>query len=267
MHVERPRGQCRRTVTFDAFGSAPARSVGTRAAPDVPTTVGCVPLVAAAVCPHPPLVVPEVASGAAHELDDLRAACAIAIARLMAPRPDQILIVGSGPEPSGAELGLPDLPLSRAVGWWLLDRFGVTVSRLAGETVPPKAPLRECRTLGRDLAATAGRVALLVMGDGSARRGQKAPGYDDVRARPFDEVAAEALAAVDTRALLDIDPVLADDLWCAGRAPWQVLAAAAEADGRSWSGELLYEAAPYGVAYFVAHWSPTKIPPIMTSKS
>jgi hypothetical protein len=34
-----------------------------------------VPLVAAAVLPHPPVIVPEIAAGAAHELDDLRLAC------------------------------------------------------------------------------------------------------------------------------------------------------------------------------------------------
>jgi hypothetical protein len=39
-----------------------------------------------------------------------------------------------------------------------------------------------------------------------------------------------------------------------GRAPWQVLAGAT-AQGR-WNGELLYSAAPFGVAYHVATWTP-----------
>ncbi len=51
----------------------------------------------------------------------------------------------------------------------------------------------------------------------------------------------------------------------AGRAPWQVLAGAAEAADaaqsghsgageRPWHGELLSYGAPYGVGYFVALW-------------
>jgi len=233
-----------------------------------------VPLVAVAVCPHPPLLVPEVASGAAPELDDLRAACAVAVAHLLDAEPDQVLSVGSGPEPSGAEIGRPDLPLSRAVGSWLLDRGGVHASRLAGQTVLTLATRDECQTLGRALASTTDRLALLVLGDGSACRGQKAPGYDDPRAEPFDAGIAEALGTADTDALLALDPGLAEELRCVGRAPWQVLAGAVAADGRAWHGELLYDGAPYGVAYFVARWSPPPPPPhpptpppIMSSRS
>ena len=39
-------------------------------------------LIAAAVCPHPPLLVPELAGQAAAELDELRAACFEAVRRL-----------------------------------------------------------------------------------------------------------------------------------------------------------------------------------------
>jgi hypothetical protein len=46
----------------------------------------------------------------------------------------------------------------------------------------------------------------------------------------------------------------------AGRAPLQVLAGAAEANGsgtgeRAWRGELLSYGAPYGVGYFTALWT------------
>src|SRR6185437_6910436 len=65
-------------------------------------------LVAAAVCPCPPLLVPEVAAGAAPELDALRAACLDAIGVLAAARPDRLVVLGptdeagSGPYPQGA---------------------------------------------------------------------------------------------------------------------------------------------------------------------
>ena len=53
--------------------------------------------------------------------------------------------------------------------------------------------------------------------------------------------------------LLALDPALSDELLVAGRAPWQVLAGAA--DGGSWSAAVTYDAAPYGVTYLVATWT------------
>ena len=46
---------------------------------------------------------------------------------------------------------------------------------------------------------------------------------------------------------------MAYELKASGRAPWQVLAGAAEGTGLG--GALLYEEAPYGVGYLVAAWS------------
>ena len=53
------------------------------------------PLIGAAICPHPPLIVPELAAGAAAELDELRAACDQAVARLLPTEPDIICVVGA----------------------------------------------------------------------------------------------------------------------------------------------------------------------------
>ncbi len=65
---------------------------------------------------------------------------------------------------------------------------------------------------------------------------------------------AAALRDADPAALADLDPGLATELWAAGRAPWQVLAAVTA--GPSWCGELLHSSAPFGVAYHVAVWTP-----------
>jgi hypothetical protein len=54
-------------------------------------------------------------------------------------------------------------------------------------------------------------------------------------------------------ALTALDTGLARELRASGRAPWQVLAGAAE--GADLGGSLLYEDAPYGVGYIVATWS------------
>ncbi|SCF30930.1 hypothetical protein GA0074695_5426 [Micromonospora viridifaciens] len=235
------------------------------------------PLVAAAVCPHPPLIVPELAGAAAGELDDLRAACDAALARLLAAGPDELLLVGSGPESrtfgsadSGSLrgygldrsirlwkincAGVEILPLSLTIGAWLLGRTGTELPRLARSVATDATPT-ECAELGAALAAgSERRTAMLVLGDGSACRGVKAPGYDDPRAEAYDEGVARALADADAEALLGLDPVRSAELKVAGRAPWQVLAGAVRATGGDWRGDLTYHQAPYGVAYLVASW-------------
>ncbi|SCL30932.1 hypothetical protein GA0070616_4170 [Micromonospora nigra] len=237
------------------------------------------PLVAAAVCPHPPLLVPEVAGAAAAELDDLRAACDSALTRLLAAQPDDLLLVGAGPEttafsaadhgslrPYGVDravrlwkttcAGSERLPLSLTIGAWLVGRTGTELPRLA-RSVAADAPPSQCAALGADLVHRAERrTALLVLGDGSACRGEKSPGYADPRAEAYDDGVARALADADADALLGLDEVVSAQLKAAGRAPWQVLAGAVRAVGGDWRGELLHHTAPYGVAYLVACWEP-----------
>ncbi|MES9521448.1 class III extradiol dioxygenase subunit B-like domain-containing protein [Streptomyces capoamus] len=236
-------------------------------------------LVAAAVCPCPPLLVPEVAAGAAPELDAARAACTDALGVLAAARPDLLVVVGtaeqgrSGVFPQGSpgsfrgfgvdldvRLGpaahsVPEreLPASLAVGAWLLERTGWAGAPVEGLAVVDTLEPDQCAQTGRELAGRAGRVALLVVGDGSACRTLKAPGYLDERAAPFDAEVARALGAADAAGLGALDPGLARELQAAGRAPWQILAGAAE--GADLTGSLLYEDAPYGVGYLVATWS------------
>ncbi|WP_149546766.1 class III extradiol dioxygenase subunit B-like domain-containing protein [Streptomyces marokkonensis] len=236
-------------------------------------------LVAAAVCPCPPLLVPEVAAGAAPELDTARAACADALGVLAAARPDLLVVVGPG-DGAGVESypeGTPGsfrgfgvdldvrlgqgedrsgrhLPYGLAVGAWLLGRTGWADAPVEGRGVGEALTAERCAEEGEALAGRAERVALLVMGDASACRTLKAPGYLDDRAAPFDAELARALGAADTGALRALDSGLALELKVSGRAPWQVLAGAASGNGEL-KGALLYEDAPYGVGYIVATWS------------
>ncbi|MEU5943079.1 hypothetical protein ABZ807_28830 [Micromonospora sp. NPDC047548] len=238
-----------------------------------------VPLVAAAVCPHPPLIVPELAGAAAAELDELRAACDAAVAGLLAAAADEVLLIGDGPRtttfdpadfgslrPFGLDrpvrlgktncAGGERLPLSLTVGAWLVGRSGTELPRLARSVATDESPVA-CAELGASLVGGPDRrVALLVLGDGSTCRGRQAPGYDDPRAEAYDDGVARALADADAEALLGLDPVLSAELRVAGRAPWQVLAGAVRATGGDWRGELRHYSAPYGVAYLVASWEP-----------
>jgi hypothetical protein len=141
--------------------------------------------VAAAVLPHPPLLVPELAGDAAPELEPLRAACRQALAAVVAAA-GLTIVVGDGPvwgvpEPSavgsfrryGAEVeaalpalagldlpGLPpparltDLPLSLAIAAHLLADL-TQPTRLFAATVPPSLGPGAAAAIGRTLTTAA----------------------------------------------------------------------------------------------------------------
>ena len=225
-----------------------------------------------AVVPEPPLLVPELATGAAAETAALRAACREAARRLAAASSTWIAVGADpggrrtvGPDARGSFVGFgvdvvvglaPDAaePVDAAMALPLLVA-GVAARRAAGHG-PRRAgrPRRRPRRLprARRRARPRGPTALLVVGDGAATHTEKAPGYLDERAGPFDDAVAAALAAADPAALAALDPAPAAELWAAGRAPWQVLAGATR-DG-TWKGELLHSSRPFGVGYHVAVW-------------
>ena len=140
-------------------------------------------LTAAAVCPHPPLLIPEATGSpgaAGAELRLLRTACRQAVAALLAERPDLIAVVGADPKavrtaeyPPRAlgrlhdygipftvgDQGEPALPLSLTVGKWLLANHPAPPAAWWG--IASDAPPAECLRLGEKLALLAppGRAA------------------------------------------------------------------------------------------------------------
>jgi hypothetical protein len=235
-------------------------------------------LIAAAVCPHPPLLIPEATGspGAADpELGRLRTACHQAVAALLAERPDLIAVVGADPRtPDTAEYppqapghlhdygvpvtigghGEPALPLSLTIGKWLLANHPVPPATWWG--IASEAPPAECLQLGEKLALLAPRVALLALGDGPARRARAAPHAADPEADRYDDRLASALATADPGALAALDPHQDRTLEIAGRAAWQVLAGAAgdEQSQDALEAELRYRGVPFEVSYVVASW-------------
>ncbi|MDT4940222.1 MAG: hypothetical protein QOJ34_311 [Pseudonocardiales bacterium] len=226
---------------------------------------------AVAFCPHPPLLVPEVAQGAAGELADLRAACRTAIRRAAAAA-DEILVLGSGTRwqqhpstargslaPYGVPVEIPlgsdepgpvELPLSLTIGAWLLnDALGPNCGATGWSvgTTDDGEPARLEPSDDRPRA-------LIVMGDGSARRSTTAPGYFDERAAAFDGWIVAALRSGEADRLHPSPSIeVGEQLLAAGTRVWD--AAAGMLEGPLWDAELHYEAAPYGVGYFVAAWT------------
>jgi hypothetical protein len=234
-------------------------------------------ITAAALCPCPPLLIREL-TGQAEILPELRAACAAAVARLTAAAPDVIAVAGpdegTGRWPAEGELDLaayapalgtaarasrgtaarPALPLSLGIGARLLDEAGYRGARACYGIGAQAAPA-ECLRVGAQIAASAPRVALLALGDGSARRSASAPGYLDERAGPFDAAVEQAVRDGDLAGLARLDPDVAARLLAAGRPAWQVLAGALGPATRPRT-EVLYGSAPLGVTYLVAVLTP-----------
>jgi len=224
-------------------------------------------ITAAALCPAPPLLAREL-TGADPVVPDLRTACREATAALLASDPDVVAVVGAAdktadwdpggrldlaayaPMPGpGGPAGDPALPLPLGLGAGLLDQAGYRGRRVL-QSVSPDEPPGPCAELGSGLADQAGRVALLVMADGSARRSRRAPGHLDERSAPFDAEVERAVREGDFAALLAIDPGLARELMATGRPAWQVLAGALA--GVTPRIVVRYCDDPFGVAYLVA---------------
>jgi hypothetical protein len=229
--------------------------------------------VVAAVLPHPPLLVAELAGAAAAELDPLRAACHKALSAVLGAA-DVTVVVGDGPvwgvpepaatgsfQPYGADIevtlpalvaldlpGLPpparleELPLSLAVAAHLLAALDPPPTRLAAVTVPGSLGPGAAAAIGRTLTAAAhelGPTGLVAMADLSACRSDRAPGAFREEAAGFDATIAEAFRSGDPARLLHLDPAQAADLLVAGRVPLQTLAGAfagGSGDERAYGG-------------------------------
>jgi hypothetical protein len=136
---------------------------------------------------------------------------------------------------------------------------GAVPCRRQFRAVASGLPPADCLRLGTELAGLAPRVALLAMGDASARKAAGVHGVADPAAERYDAALAAALAAADPGRLAALDPALDDELMIAGRAAWQVLAGAAA--GASLRGRLRCALAPYDVSYLVASWEGTAAAP------
>ncbi len=236
-------------------------------------------IVAAALVPQAPLMLPGL-TGRDDPVSEMRSAAADVVDELVQTDPDEIVLLASGSRTGelpvrdrlglhrwgvgagtdrrdGAQSAADEVPLPFAVGTTLLDAAGWSGSRRWHQVGWDDAG-GAALAAGSDLAATAGRVGLLVLGDGSARRTVKAPGHLDERADGFDAALLDALRG-EPRRLVDVDPATASQLMVTGLPAWQALAGAlvgapstagrAEVPSRPvqvrWSGD------PCGVLYLV----------------
>lgn len=220
------------------------------------------------------MLIPEVAAGAAAELDALRKACDMAVLGLTQAVPDRIVVLGRSDDRTLAEvvahatgavgsvagygvdlrvvLGEDDatveatLPFSLTIGAWLLDR-----AHWDGGVLGLELPLGAGRDVGLTLTEMPARIGLLVIGDGSARLSPGAPGYVHPDARHWQDEVNRALGQGDVQALLSLDP---GEQMAAGCAAWRVAAASFATGSVQVLSSFVEER--YGVGYVVALWVP-----------
>jgi hypothetical protein len=197
------------------------------------------------VLPTPPALLPPLSRE--DPVAELRDACRDAVAALpgsgylmvLAAPTDEAHLTRSAEEPLGHRVAryllgerpfMPEL----ALPW-------TAASLLEQDSPPGDYPARS--------------ATLLVMADGSARRGEKAPGHLHPDAVAFDNSLERALRSGDAEALAAVDPDQARELWCQGASCFRVLGEVARQ--RTIRAEMTYADAPYGVAWWVARWDLT----------
>ncbi len=182
---------------------------------------------------------------------ELRERCVTAVRDALGAGVDEVCVVDA--------VDLRRVPrrgsLGRRVAGELLDAAGGAPDAAWAHVMADADVDGEIASLGADLAERPGRVLLLVVGDGSPKRGEKAPGHLDERSFAVDDQWVDALGSADTDALLALDRDLCAELLVTGRAAWQVAAAAVRANGIRIEPRLLWSGDPWGVMYGVARWS------------
>ena len=258
-------------------------------------------LTSVAVVPGPPAFVPELMGAAAHELDDLRRAAADVVSWAVrdllagsddslksASRPAQLVVVGPGQpgqfnaagpvsfESFGRDVTVPalvegrqtdrDLPTPLMVARYLASRDVATHPGHADLWASARwltTSGADATAVGKQLREVGARVGLILVADGAACHGPKAPRAEDSRASTYDDEVCATLASGQPDRLARLDVDLGQELGATGPQVWPVLLAVSEGGGTGersrvsadgWVGEVLWAGAPYGVGWAVAAW-------------
>lgn len=229
-------------------------------------------LSAIALIPSTPVLVPELATGAAADLGDLSAAVFDAVREL----PERWFVIGVGGADNvigpgavgtfggyGADVRValsPDatgqpkpLPLCALIAGWVR---GAAAPRARAEVWVydaehgADAALARGKALRAEADATSEQVGVLVVADGANTLLASAPGGYQPDSIPVQAALDDALAAGDAAALTTLDHGIT------GRVAYHALAGlVGTTDGPTTAREL-YRGAPFGVGYFVGSWRP-----------
>jgi hypothetical protein len=227
-------------------------------------------LTAIALIPSAPVMVPELATGTAEELTELRAAVFAAAGAL----PDRWIAVGVGSTDevvaSGAagtfggygvdvRVGLAGgdladatrLPLCALITGWVRGHASPGARaevRVYSDEHGPDAALARGRALRAEVDGADDAVGVLIVADGANTLTPPAPGGYDPDSAAVQMGLDDALGSGDVGVLADLPGGIV------GRVAYQVLAGLA--GPAPTAARELFRGAPYGVGYFVGVWTP-----------
>lgn len=220
-----------------------------------------------AIVPSAPVLIPELATGAAGELAELRAAVIAAVSGL----PGRWVAVGVGgadesigPHAVGTFAGYGAdvpvslsphgsgpavrLPLCALITGWIrgcVDPAVTAEVRTYAADHDPDSAVALGRELRIALDDDPDPVGVIVVADGANTLTPPAPGGYDPESEAVQAALDDALASGDAAALAGFDDRIV------GRVAYQVLAGLAPAPKSASEG---FRGAPYGVGYFVGTW-------------
>lgn len=204
--------------------------------------------------PAAPVVLPEVSTGAAAELDALREAISLAFARVS---PSAAALVAPGTRDhvvtTGGRGSLRGLGVEREFAWGD-GSAPMPLALTVGAALCPLEVVAMAEILDGTSQLPDAQV-LVVLGEGCATLTEKSPGYVRDGSAEFNAMTIEALANADVDRLAALDLSLAQEFWCSGAPVWAWVARSLRAQGTTnFAAELLHESAPYGVSYPVVLW-------------
>jgi hypothetical protein len=227
-------------------------------------------LSAISIIPSAPVLVPELAGGAADEVAELRAAMVAAAEAL----PQRWIVVGVGagdavidPDRVGTFAGFGvdvvvrlspracgqpvEMPLCGLIGGWIRSQAQPDAHaqvRVYAESHDADAALELGRRLRSEIDLSSEPTGVLIVADGANTLTPAAPGGYQPADVGVQDALDDALARGDVSALAQLPAQVG------GRVAFGVLAGLAEPAPRS--AKELYRAAPYGVGYFAGVWQP-----------
>jgi hypothetical protein len=227
-------------------------------------------LSAISIIPSAPVLVPELAGGAAPEVAELRAAMIAAAAAL--PQHWVVIGVGAadgviGPDRVGTFAGFGadvlvrlspqaggrpvEMPLCALIGGWIRAQAQPDASaqvRVYAESHDAEAAVELGRRLRREIDLSGDPTGVLVVADGANTLTPAAPGGYQPTDVDVQDALDDALAGGDLGALAQLPAQVG------GRVAFGVLAGLAEPTPRS--VKELCRTAPFGVGYFAGVWQP-----------
>lgn len=186
------------------------------------------------VIPSTLALLPEYA-GEVDPVAALRTASEDAVLWLVDRHPEQLTVLTAETRPDNVARGVVEPPGARVARRLLSGYAGdVDLAVVPRDVVPARAS------------------GFLVVANGSATRGEKAPGHLDQRSFAFDAAIDTALRAGDPGALRELDASLGVELWAYDVPALQALGSAVEDVVQA---SVTYADDSYGVQYWVARWT------------